>query len=243
MPACDQLEFQRQVIEQMHVNRRRPFRRGVAIDIALSTTAMTPAHIHNVAKNVLDLLSAPLRTVQKRVGMWRRGLLYYDDAQVEALSVSSIRTNGEPRIDITAVSLHDFLEDLGLAARAQRQYHDWDETHASDQVLERWLDWRNSCVQKSPIADDIGASLQADAQREWLEPNRRYLWSLAELFSAPTMPMWAWPVKAIWAERDRDGSIQKAADLHFQDPMLRVLLAEPPHRSGMSAHFRAQVRE
>lgn len=243
MPPNEKLEFQQQVVEQMRVSRRQPFRRGVAVDIALSTSALTPAHVQTVVKNVLDLLGAPSAATQRSIGTRRRGLLYYDDAQVEALSVSSVRTKGTPLIAITAVSLCEFLEDLGLAARAELDYSEWNERRSRNEALEKFADWRELCTENSPLAEDVAASLQAEAQREWLQPHPRYLWVLAQLFSAPTMPMWAWPVRRSQAGRDSDGSLRKLADRHFQDPMLRIVFGELPHQPGTSARFRAQVTE
>src|SRR5690606_31668711 len=87
---------------------------GVILSLAFRTTDRTPAHIHTIAKNIIDLLGRPLPELRCR----RKGLLYSDDSQIHGLVVRCEHGADAPSISVDLRSLSDFREDLALAAYA-----------------------------------------------------------------------------------------------------------------------------
>ena len=92
MPAADKDSVQRQLLDQLARFRRAAFRGPVALRLMLATTDRTPTHSHNVAKNLLDLFGSPCPTLATR----RRSLLYADDRQIQALSVTCHHDQAKP---------------------------------------------------------------------------------------------------------------------------------------------------
>jgi len=82
----------------------------------LETTSKDAPQAHTIAKNLLDLLG------QRRPGVkWpRRHLLYKDDRQIQALSISCRHGEDHPGIRIEARPFVAVLDDLELAAEAVR---------------------------------------------------------------------------------------------------------------------------
>src|SRR5262245_53922569 len=116
--------------------RRHAFRGPIALEMSLHTSGKTPSHGHTIAKNLLDLLSRP----QPGVRTDRRGLLYYDDSQIHGLSVSCLHGQAKPRIDISAMSLGHFLEDLELAVHAGETLNDEAKMEFRDDSIESFRD-------------------------------------------------------------------------------------------------------
>lgn len=250
MPHEDRVEFQRQILGQILAQKRRPFRRGVALELAFNTTAAAPAQAHTIAKNVLDLMATPDPSLLKTSSLRRRGLLYYDDSQVEALSVSCVHGSGEPSISIVAVPLRDFLEDLAVAALARLDYSDPHESHtdgAIQDALERWLEVRadEAFIRETDGCSSyelIAASFQAAAQRAFLQSSRPTLQALAELYGAPLDPMWARRSRSLaHISKDKRAQLREPADWFFQRSRARVKLAELPHREGTANSYRSHV--
>ena len=113
MPEADKDEVQLQVLRQMESSGRRAFRGPIALRLRLDTTEKNPTHSHHVAKNLLDLFGKPRRSVPTG----RRALLYPDDQQVHALSVTCRHGESEPTISLTASPLRGVLDDLKLARK------------------------------------------------------------------------------------------------------------------------------
>jgi hypothetical protein len=111
MPDRDKDEVQRQLLEWLVDLRRRAFQGPLALRLNLATTDKSPTHSHNIAKNLLDLFGMP----RPSLGTRRKGLLYADDSQVHALSVTCHHGNREPRIHAVAAPLGSLLADLELA--------------------------------------------------------------------------------------------------------------------------------
>ena len=116
MPDADRDRFQAAVSEQMATFSRRPFAGPVALKIDLATTSRTAPQAHTIAKNLLDLLGT------RRLGASgdRRHLLYKDDAQIQALSVSCRHGEDHPMIHVVGRPLAALLDDLELATEAMR---------------------------------------------------------------------------------------------------------------------------
>ncbi|MHB1642398.1 MAG: hypothetical protein ACYCS8_07030 [Acidithiobacillus sp.] len=98
MPGSERDKFQAAVAEQLTSVKRSTFMGDVALKLDLATTNKNAPHAHTIAKNLLDLLSA------RRPGVaWpRRHLLYKDDRQIQALSVSCRHGESSPSIRIEA---------------------------------------------------------------------------------------------------------------------------------------------
>jgi hypothetical protein len=119
MPDKYKDEIQDQLLKQLISQRRRAFRGPLVLRTTLGTTDRNPTQAHHIAKNLLDLFGKPRRGLSTH----RRALLYEDDYQVHALSVSCVHGQSSPYILGLAYPLKSLLEDLSLAV----QSHDWHE--------------------------------------------------------------------------------------------------------------------
>ncbi len=136
MSASNQDKFQAAVAEQLTSIKRSTFRADVALKLDLATTSRNAPQAHTIAKNLLDLLG------QRRPGVdWpKRHLLYNDDRQIQALSVSCRHGEDHPCIHIYARPFAAMLNDLELATEAvfwsaenlDSYYHDERETEWID---------------------------------------------------------------------------------------------------------------
>ena len=116
MPEADRDKFQKAVAEQLAMMKRSTFTGDVALKIDLATTSKNAPQAHTIAKNLLDLLG----TRRSNVKWPRRHLLYKDDRQIQALSVSCRHGEISPAISIRARPFGSMLDDLELAAEARR---------------------------------------------------------------------------------------------------------------------------
>ncbi len=116
MSDADRDKFQRTVAEQLTALKRSTFTGDVALKIDLTTTSKNAPQVHTIAKNLLDLLGAR----RPNVSWPRRHLLYKDDRQIQALSVSCRHGESHPSIRIEARPFTAMLDDLELAADAVR---------------------------------------------------------------------------------------------------------------------------
>ncbi len=116
MLDSDRDRFQAAVAKELQCAKRGTFTGPIALKLDLATTSRNAPQAHTIAKNILDLLG------QRRAGVnWpRRHLLYKDDAQIQALSVSCRHGENRPTIEIEARPLVAMLDDLELAAEAIR---------------------------------------------------------------------------------------------------------------------------
>jgi Holliday junction resolvase RusA-like endonuclease len=114
MLGSDRDRFQAAVAKQMQCAKRGTFTGPVALKVYFATTSRNAPQAHTIAKNILDLLG------ERRAGVnWpRRHLVYKDDAQIQALSVSCRHGENRPTIEIEARPLAAMLDDLELAANA-----------------------------------------------------------------------------------------------------------------------------
>lgn len=137
MSGTERDKFQTVVAEQLASVKRSTFMGDVALKLDLATTSKNAPQAHTIAKNLLDLLS------QRRPGVqWpRRHLLYKDDQQIQALSVSCRHGENNPRIYIEARPFSAMLDDLELAAKAVdiAQTNNYDRYREEEQDNE-WID-------------------------------------------------------------------------------------------------------
>jgi hypothetical protein len=110
MRDADKDRLQQQVLRQMERCGRHAFRGPMALRLVVQTSEQNPTHSPNIAKNLLDLLGKP----RPALGTRRRGLLYRDDRQVQALSVTCHHAAAMPSIHVQAMPLRDLLADLRI---------------------------------------------------------------------------------------------------------------------------------
>ncbi len=110
---------QTQLLEHLVQTRRRAFRGPVALKLDLQTTADSPTHSHNIAKNLLDLFALPRPALKTG----RQALLYANDAQVHALCVTCSHGKSEPLIRVVASPIGCLRADLEII---------WSDLHQRD---------------------------------------------------------------------------------------------------------------
>lgn len=157
MPPADRDRFQAAVAEQMVKAKRGPFSGPLALKIDLATTSRNAPQGHSIAKNLLDLLG----TRRPGVNWSRKHLLYNDDAQIQALSVSCAHGKDQPTIRLSARPFRAMLDDLELAARAVHS----DEMNGGDAWYQReredeWIDTllelkQNEATERRRLGDDL----------------------------------------------------------------------------------------
>jgi hypothetical protein len=136
MTSYEKEVVQKQLLEALVRQRRRAFRGPLALRLTLWTTDKVPPHSHNIAKNLLDLFGAPRSGLVTR----RRGLLYANDYQVHALSVTCHHGQQEPRIYGVAAPLASLLADIDLVAQYEKEHCDdnreWERSERFDEVID-----------------------------------------------------------------------------------------------------------
>jgi hypothetical protein len=228
MPDSEKDEFQRKVLESLTRFRRRAFRGAIALDLSLNTTEKTPSYAHTIAKNLLDLLARP----RENLDTLRRGLLYFDDAQVHALSVSCSHGEQNPGIFITASPLQMLLEDLDLAVRATRELENHrDESEQSerfDSAIEDLADLlRNEADNRRLYGDrDFELHLKLrrrEAQEQLLGRSKISTFDLRQMFGVP------------------NDYLSTSWERVFNTSPLRVVLAELPQVDGASKQYEQEI--
>ncbi|WP_201774010.1 hypothetical protein [Pseudoxanthomonas suwonensis] len=190
MPGGERDKFQTAVAEQMALARRSAFRKDVALRLDLATTSKTAPQAHTIAKNLLDLLG------EKRAGVDRPGrhLLYADDKQIQALSVSCRHGERNPGILIEARPFGAMLDDLELAAEATRIAEmTGDGWHRADQDSDAIDDFRdlrrNEPAERGRLGDELYDALfkmtRWSAQRALLSRSRLSIPVLSWLYGLP----------------------------------------------------------
>jgi hypothetical protein len=216
--------------------RRLAFRGPLILGMSVKTTGKTPSHAHTIAKNLLDLVGRPLPSLDTR----RRGLLYFDDMQVQGLSVHCV--HGEPRAEVLleAVPLRHFLQDLDLAHSVLTDHRNPNSVLPDSggvAGLRELLD--NEQLYRARLGDDgyqgFERMMRYDAQQEILGQSQFDLTELAALFRARGLhnPL---------AKQALDGIFALQEEMSSSHPM-RILLPELPRRQGTSESYRQQVTE
>ncbi len=238
MSEADKLAFQAQIVRQMKARRRRAFGGPMVLQLSASTTEKTPAHAQTIAKNLLDLLAQPLNGLATS----RKGILYQDDSQVHAVSVSCSHGTAAPKISLIATSFGDFWEDLDLAMHALSQLDKNDSDcheRRDDAALDRLAKLlRYQAEQRALLADRNHAAFldfaRSEAQRQLLGKAGLSVQDLGYLYNARGGPICsnsrslASDTSAIW-------------ESVFHQTPFRVLLAELPQREGASIAYRQDI--
>jgi len=234
MSPTDRAAFQTAVAEQLTALKRSTFRGDVALKLDLATTSKTAPHAHTIAKNLLHLLGAR----QAGVSWPKRSLLYDDDRQIQALSVSCRHGEDHPDIRIEARPFAAMLDDLELAAEAVRTAEMNMQTYYEEEREAEWIDTLRDLVcdeerERKTLGDDM-----YDAYRKMVR------WSAQRALlgrSGVNIPVLTWMYglprgiptgfdKTMWAQL-------------VGGSKLRLQVGELPNAAGGSAAFRQRVTD
>jgi hypothetical protein len=232
MSAADRDKFQAAVAEHLSSIKRSTFRGDVALKLDLATTSRNAPQAHTIAKNLLDLLS------QRRpsVNWSKRNLLYNDDRQIQALSVSCRHGENRPEIRIEARPFTAMLDDLELAAEAVRTADMNLETRYLEEREGEWIDTfrdllRNEEKERRKLGDSLyNAYLKMvrwSAQRALLGRSGVNLPVLAWTYGLPKGLPTGFG-KEMWAELVKESK-------------LRLQVGELPIAAGGSDLFKQRV--
>lgn len=229
MPTKDKVAFQAAIISKLASRGRRPFRGPVALDLQLQTTEATPAHAHTIAKNLLDLLGQPIVLRQG----YRRGVLYFDDNQIQALSVTCSHGATEPSVRITACAFNDFLQDLDLAVYASTQNDEKDDDDYLDNGgISAGLPGNADQLRQilgDEFADFWLKEERSSAQKSLLRAGRISLIDLGYLYNA-------YGSSTRFRKRDKPDFSREWESVVRRNPF-RIHLEELPQEDGTSASY------
>lgn len=191
MPGPERDRFQQRVAQQLTLAKRMAFNGDVALKIDLTTTSKNAPQAHTITKNLLDLLSERRLDIQ-----WpRKHLLYKDDRQIQALSVTCRHGKSHPRISIEARPFKAMLDDLELAAEIIRMEEMADDAWQREMYEEDWVktfsDFRVNETAKRRIFgdsfyDNYIKMLRWSAQRELLGRSGVNIPVLGWMFGRPS---------------------------------------------------------
>jgi hypothetical protein len=185
---------------------------------------------------LLDLLGQPLLPQRG----FKRGILYFDDDQIQALSVTCSHGAAAPSIRITATGFGDFLEDLDLAMYAV------DHTHQrNDDERSRWgrVEDRSELLpgeerdMRKVVGDEFYEHLlnlaRGEAQHNLLKAGGVSVRDLGFLYNRIGAP-------AHLRRRIRLDYCPVWEDF-FRDGRWRIVLGELPQETGSSKAYRADA--
>jgi hypothetical protein len=234
MSSADRAAFQTAVAEELTSLKRSTFSKGVALKLDLATTGKTPPHAHTIAKNLLDLLGDR----QAGVNWPKRSLLYANDRQIQALSVSCRHGEEAPYIHIEARPFAAMLGDLELAMEAVRTAEtDMQADHERGREAE-WIDTlrdlvRNEERKRQVLGDEAYDAyckmVRWNAQRALLGRSGVSIPVLGWMYGLPKGILAGFD-KATWAEL-------------MVGSKLRLQMGELPIATGGSAAFKQRVAD
>jgi hypothetical protein len=230
MSSEDKDEIQKQLLEVLIKWRRRAFQGPILLRLNIYTSEKSPPHIQTIAKNLLDLFARPRTNLSTK----RRGLLYYDDSQIHALSVTCTHGMDEPKIFVKAYPLRDFLMDITLAVQQAHKLQfdrtDWMEEHNFDNAVDSFKGVRrNEKDYRKQLGDDafviLLTSFQRQAQEHMLGRATVSLEALASLYNIPNVKS---EFTSIFEEM-------------FHRSPLRIKLSELPQARGSSSLWKQEI--
>ena len=236
MSMADKISIQSAVLQHMASRRRKAFRGPIALNIRATTTEKTPSHAQTIAKNLLDLLGPPLPGVEGG----GHGVLYFDDRQVRALSVSVQHGALSPSIHVTAARYADFLDDLSLACRVEHStrssYRDTlDHFPLGGLILRPRDEPMLRRVMGDSSIDSLMRTERYMSQKHLLSMSPFRLSELALILGAPLFGR-----RAAYELHDPHSS--KIEETIRSNP-LRVTLPELPQRPGEARTYRQIIGE
>jgi hypothetical protein len=228
MPDAQRDKFQKSVLQHLRDSKREAFKGPIALQLDLATTDHAAPQAHTIAKNLLDLLS------NKRPNVKGKGkkILYQDDSDIHALSVSCRHGEKHPSIWITARPFKSMLKDLELATDAMRVLEQDDpsrdyESEREYESVERFKKLlANSEAERAQLGDDLyGAMVKFErwnAQR-----------ALLRRAALDTPQLW-W----LYAPRDNFGrSFGDFWNEVVSKTPLRIQIGQLPTKPGTSSAF------
>jgi hypothetical protein len=232
MRGADRDKFQAAVAEQLTFAKRGTFRGDVALKLDLATTSRNAPQAHTISENLLDLLGQRRPAVE-----WPQcHLLYKDDRQIQALSVSCRHGEEHPGIRVEARPFPAMLDDLELAAEAVRSAEmNLDAYHHEERETE-WIDTfrnlvRNEESERRSLGDNLyGAYLKMvrwSAQRALLGRSGVNIPTLSWMYGLPKGVPTGFG-KDMWAQL-------------LGNSKLRLQLGELPIATGSSDLFKQTV--
>jgi hypothetical protein len=201
----------------------------------VATTDRTPAHVHTIAKNILDILGRPL----PKLATSQKGLLYFDDVQVHAISVSCEHGAENPEIQIQVQSLGDFRNDLGLALYVLKQGEGKERDNADvGTEFDHYSDlFADRAFLREQIGDEAFEMLlettRRDEQRRLLGHAKLRPRDLAYFFRASDLDYREHRIML-------DDFAKRLEDIFKMTP-LRILIGELPQIHGSSDGYRAEI--
>lgn len=233
MSLADRAAFQTAVAEDLTSIKRSTFRGDIALKLDLATASKSPPHAHTIAKNLLDLLGPRMTGVN-----WpKKSLLYADDSQIQALSVSCRHGEDHPSIRIEARPFPAMLDDLELAGVALRAVESM-ETHYEREREGEWVDTfreliRDEEAQRKSLGDKMYEAYRQmvrwSAQRALLGRSGVDIPVLGWMYGLPRGLPTGFD-KTMWA-----GLVGESK--------LRLQVGELPIASGGSSAFRQNVSD
>jgi len=238
MPGPDRDRFQSAVAKQLKEIKRSTFRGDVALKLDLATTSKNAPQAHTIAKNLLDLLG------QLRQGVdWpMRHLLYNDDRQIQALSVSCRHGEKRPKIRIEARAFAAMLDDLEFAAERVRVAEMNHEAYYDKEREGEWIDTfrdlvRNKERERKTLGDSMFDAyfkmVRWSAQRALLSRSGVDIPVLSLMYGLPKGRPTVFDIptgfdKGMWAQL-------------IGESKLRLQIGELPITTGGSAAFKQRV--
>ena len=233
MSPADRAAFQAAVAEQLTAVKRSTFRGDIALKLDLATASKSPPHAHTIAKNLLDLLGSRMTSVD-----WpKKSLLYADDSQIQALSVSCRHGEDQPNIRIEARPFAAMLDDLELAGVALQTAESMESQYEREREDE-WVDtFRDLVRDEKGERKGLGDKMY-EAYREMVR------WSAQRALldrSGVNIPVLGW---MYGLPRGLPTGFDKTMWARFVgDSKLRLQVGELPIASGGSSAFRQNVSD
>ena len=160
---AEKVKFQKNLLTQMKVFSRSAYRSPIIVEVDFFANQDNPPSVYTMAKNYMDLLQKPV----PGSGIRRKSLLFNDDRLASILIVNySLVPNKKPSIRIKTDTMANFIQDLSLVKRIQRNdfeddsfcygiSHEYNSTKKHDleidnplKDLKRWDNQREDIVKK-----------------------------------------------------------------------------------------------
>lgn len=227
MREGDRIKFQDGLLKDMDRRGRQAFKGDIALDLRLATTRHDAPQAHTIAKNLLDLFG----TADSTLGGPDRKVLYHDDSQIHALSVSCRHGQDEPIIAVDVRSMSAFRDDLAIAGMADRDdYMDGRDRFEDMRTLREFIaeEASNRAALGCAKYEAMLQFYRWNAQNSALAYASVTTGSLAWLFDVP--------------RRGIFNPFPKQWDTMFRSAPLRIELGELPTKPGESTQFKQRVQ-
>lgn len=227
MREGDRIKFQDSLLRDMDRRGRQAFKGDIVLNLRLATTRHDAPQAHTIARNLLDLFG----TADSTLGGPDRKVLYHDDSQIHALSVSCRHGEDEPMIVVDVHSMSAFRADLAIAGMVDRDdFVDRDDRFEDMRTLREFIakEAYNRAALGGTKYDAMLQFYRWNAQRSALAYASVTTGSLAWLFDVP--------------RRGICNPFPKQWDTMFRSAPLRIELGELPTKPGESTQFKHRVQ-